>query len=193
MKKIFCIVAVAIIAFVGTLITILGFIKKDLGFNFNEPYSINVFYNSSTTIKKGESIYPEDKEYAKVIKNLNKSTKSSLLTLLLKTGSVKYNIEYDNDKYSVYDTEMKTKNLVIELIYNKLQNIVVYEGKNTRVIPYTCLLFVIPINEKFEEIVVYNSYTSDSTLKETEYKNNKPFVIKGNPKKIISYVKSINK
>jgi len=191
MKKIFCIVAACIIAFVGVLLVVFGSVKKSLGINYGEPYCINVFYKSSTTLNNSESYYNDDEQYTKVIENLEKSTKSSILNLLVKTGSIKYNVSYGADKYAVYDTEMKTKNLVIELIYKKQQNVVVYEGNNSRVIPYTCLLFIIPCEKEFEDIIIYYSQYNDSTLKETEYKENVPFSIKGNPKKILSYVEGL--
>jgi hypothetical protein len=54
-----------------------------------------------------------------------------------------------------------------------------------------CLLFVIPYNNKFNDIIIYNSQTNDSTQKEIKYKENIPFVIKGNAKKLISYVKTL--
>lgn len=191
MKKIFCIVSAVIIAFIAVMLSTLGIMRKSLGFDFNEPYSINVFYKGSTTINNGESYFPEDEEFAKILSNLKKTTTSSYLNLILKTGSTKYNIEYGGQNYSTYDTSMKSENLVVELIYKKQQNVVVYEGENTRVIPYTCLLFIIPCESKFRDIIVYNSVYNDSTLKEKEYKNNTPFIIKGNPKKILSYVQSV--
>ena len=191
MKKIFCIIAAVIIAFVGILLTVFGSVRKTLSFNFNQPYSINVYYKSSTTINGGESYYPDDAEYANVIEKLGKSTKASLLTLLLRTGSVKYNIEYGSDNYATYDTSMKGSNIVVELIYNQLQNVIVYENGNTRVVAYTCLLFIIPCESRFTDIIVYNSYYNDSTLKENEYKEKTPFVIKGNPKKLMKYLDTV--
>ena len=48
-------------------------------------------------------------------------------------------------------------------------------------------------DSKFEDIVVYNSITSDGTnnAKTKAYQENKAFIIKGNPKKFIKYVRSI--
>ena len=43
----------------------------------------------------------------------------------------------------------------------------------------------------YEEIVVYTSLNNDSTLKEEEYKKCKPFILKGNPKKLLNYVDTI--
>lgn len=190
MKKIFCIVAAVIITFVISLLSVLGFVKKSLAFSFNQPYYINVFNKSATTPNK-ESYYADDKEYTQVISLLKKTTTSSLLNLLLKTGSVQYNIEYGGDNYKIYDTSIKTEYLVVEVCYKQEQNVVVYEGKNTRVISFVCLLFVIQPEDKFSDIIIYNSQTSDTTQKDIKYKENKPFVIKGNPKKLISYVNTL--
>lgn len=201
MKKVFCIVASIIIGCVGVFLTTLGCIKKSLAFDYGEPYSINVYNKSTTTIKKddkdsiGGSFTKDDKEYAEVLKLLQKTTRVSLLNLLVRTGSVNYKINYGGSNYAKYDTEMNTKNLVVELIYKSQQNVVVYEGNNTRVIPFVCVLFVIPYEGKFEDIVIYNSMTSDGTdnAKTKGYQTNKAFVVKGNPKKLISYVNSISK
>ena len=193
MKKIFCIVASVIIAFVGVFLTVLGCVKKSLAFDYDEPYAINVYNKSTASLNNGTSYYKGDTEYSKILEMLGKTTRVSLLTLLVRTGSVNYKIKYGGDDYATYNTEMNSKNIVIELIYRKERNVVVYDGKNTRVIPYYCVLYVIPTKSKFEEIIVYNSLTSDSTdnKKIKEYQSNKPFVIKGNPKKIISYVNSL--
>lgn len=199
MKKVFCIVASVIIGCVGVFLTTLGCVKKSLAFDYGEPYAINVYYQSTTTIKKedkdsvGGSYTKDDKEYSKILEMLGKTTRTSLLNLLVRTGSVNYRINYGGSDYATYNTEMNSKNLVVELIYQQQRNVVVYEGESTRVIPYVCVLFVIPCDSKFEDIVVYNSITSDGTnnAKTKAYQENKAFIIKGNPKKFIKYVRSI--
>ena len=190
MKKIFCICAAILIAIVGTLLGVLGSIKKSLSFEFNKPLYINVFNRSAaTTQASGLAYYSTDPEYSKVLEMLEKMTTTSLLNLLLKNGSIRYNIDYGKDNYRVYDTDMKSEYLVIELVYDKEQNVVVYEGNDTTTIAFYDILFVIPYENKFNEIVIYNSH--ETNLRETKYKENVPFIIKGNPKELINYVNSL--
>ena len=194
MKRIFIIIASIFIALILALLIVLGSVKKSLSFDFKEPYYINIYNKSSTTINN-KSFYATDKEYGEVIEMFGKTTKSSLLNLLLKTGSMKYRIELDKYNYATYDTSMKSDNLVIELVYQKLQNIIVYDEGNPRVIAFYCLLIVIPPENKFEDIVIYNSMTNDTNDNnvEKEYKKNVPFVVKGNPKQLLDYVSSLTK
>ena len=188
MKKIFCVFAAIIIAVVGSLLTFLGTKKKSLGFAYNKPLSIMVF-NKSTSINDGVAYESKDSEYSKLIEMLEKMTTTSLLNLLIQNGSLSYNIEYGQDNYRVYNTDMKTEYLVIELVYDKEQNVVVYEGKDTRTIAYNALAIVIPYEDKFDEIVIYNAYYQNQ--RETEYQENVPFIIKGNPSELISYINSL--
>ena len=186
MKKVFIIIASIFIAFVSTLLIVLGSVKKSLSFDFKEPYSINVYNKSSTTINN-TTFYADDDEFNEVIEMFGKTTSSSLLNLLLKTGSMEYRIELDKYNYATYDTSMKSENLVIEVTYKQLQNVIVYDEGNPRVIAFYCLLIIIPPESKFEDIVIYNSMTNGDD-REKEYKKNIPFVVKGNPKQLLDYV-----
>ena len=192
MKKIFCIISAAFIGVIGVFLITLGCIRQRV-VTFDNPFSINVYYKSTTTVNDGASYYEGDEGYTRIMEELNNSIRNSLLRVMISDGNLKNRPVYGEDNYSTYDTSMKNDNLVIELIYREenLKNIVCYEGDRSRVICYMCLIFIIPINSSYEEMVVYSSVTNDSTNKETGYKDSTPFIVKGNPKKLIKYVESI--
>lgn len=188
MKKIFCIISAVIIGIIGSFLTFTA-VKKQTISNFNDPYSINVYYKSSTTANN-KSYYAEDDVFHEVTKKLHKTLTTSLFTMMVHDNQLKNMPVYGGKNYASYDTTMKQKNLVVEFIYKDSQDIVVEENGSTRVIPYVCLLFIIPCNEYYEDIVVYTSL-SNSQDKEDEYKKNTPFVLKGNPKEILKYAQTI--
>lgn len=192
MKKIFCIISAVFIGVIGVFLITLGCIRQRV-VTFDNPFSINVYYKSTTTVNDGASYYEGDEGYTRIMEELNNSIRNSLLRVMISDGNLKNRPVYGEDNYSTYDTSMKNDNLVIELIYREenLKNIVCYEGDSSRVISYMCLIFIIPINSSYEEMVVYSSVTNDSTNKEKGYKDSTPFIVKGNPKKLIKYVESI--
>lgn len=189
MKKLFCIVSAIIIGFVGSFLIILS-VKTNTIAVFSDPYSINV-YNKSTTTLNNKSYYEGDEIFNGVSKYLNDTLTISLFTLMIEEGKLKEKPIYGGSNYATYDTSMKQDNLVIEYIYKDTKNIVCFENGNSRVISFACLLLIIPCKAQYEEIVVYTSLNNDSTLKEEEYKQNKPFILKGNPEKLLEYVDSI--
>ena len=190
MKKIFCIISALIIGVVGVFLTTLA-VKKNEVAAFNDPYLINV-YNKATTTVNNKSYYAEDKEYSELTTHVKDMLTTSLLKIMIIDGKLSQKPIYGEDNYSEYDTVMKQSNLVIEYIYKETQNIVCYQDENSRVISYTCLLMIIPIQSHYEDIIVYTSKNNDSTLKEEEYKTSIPFILKGNPENLIKYVDELN-
>lgn len=190
MKKIFCIISAVIIGVVGSFLATLGIIHQR-PVTLEDPYSINVYYKSTTTVNRGESYYESDDGYKRIMKELNRSINNSLLKVMINDGDLQNQAVYGSNNYSSYDTTMKNNNLVVELIYRGNKNIVCYEDGNSRVMSYACLIIIIPIESKYEEMIVYSSINNDSTLKEEEYRKSTPFIIKGNPKNLIKYVNTI--
>lgn len=189
--------------FVVVLIGVMAGVKKNIGISLNNPELIYVYYKSTTTKNNGQA-YQEFKdadrkvksdcydEYMELIKQVKNLTNLSLLQLAQNNNNLNFKPEYNTEHYASYDNEMKNDNLVIEFVYReRTQNVKVYDGENARIIPYWCILFVIPLNPKFEEIVVYTSPTNDSTQKDEQYRNCTPFVLKGIPKNLISYVEKL--
>jgi len=189
MKRIFCIISAIIIGMVGAFLTTLA-VKENEMIAFDDPYSINVYYRSTTTANN-KSYYEDDQVFKNVSKYLKDTLTTSLFTLMVEEGKLVDMPVYGADNYATYDTSMKQDNLVIEYIYKETKNVVCYEDGNGRVISYACLLIIIPCRTNYEEIVVYTSLNNDSTLKEEEYKKCKPFILKGNPKKLLNYVDTI--
>ena len=204
MKKIFSIISAVIVVCVAVLVGVMAGVKKNIGVSLNKPEFINVYYKSTTTKNNGQSYreYIEDSEgnksksesydeYNQIYDLMQKLTNLSLIQLAQNNSDLNYKVEYNKEHYASYDSRMKENNLVIEFIYkDNTQNALVYDGSNARVIPYY-LLFVIPINTHFEEIVVYTSTTNASNQKEEQYENCVPFILKGIPKDLISYVETL--
>lgn len=195
MKKIFIGISSVIFAFVIVMLCVMTGVKKNIGFAIEKPDFINV-YNKSTTVTSGGEPYEDDEQkndepFDLVLKNLEKTTTLSLFQLAQNNRNLNYKIEYDKQNYALYDSSMKNDNLVIELIYRNQKEIVVYENGEQRVIPFRCLIFIIPANENFNEIVVYNALSNDTSAKEEQYKNCTPFILKGIAKDLISYVNTL--
>lgn len=189
MKKIFSIISAVVIVFVGVFLTSIIAIKKNIGFAFSNPESVIVYYKSNNP-----NTYEEDsKEYQSIVKELNELTNISLFKLAINNNNLNYKVEYNSTDYSVYDEGMNSENLVIEISYDKIQNVVVYEEGNGRTIPYVCLRYVIPIHDKFDEIVVYYSRYNGGSQKLEQYKTCAPIILKGNAKSLIKCVEEIQK
>ena len=192
MKKLFCIISAAIIGVVGSFLVTLSFIRTK-SVVFDNPYSINVYYKSTTPISGNVSYYEEDDEFSDIMKKMGQSLNNSLFTQMFYDGDLDNKPVYGKTDYATYDTTMKNENLVVELIYRETKNIVCYEDGNSRVMSFTCLMIVIPCMDRYTEMVIYSSVNNDSTLKEEEYKKCTPFVVKGNPKKLLKYFDSLSK
>ncbi len=196
MKKIFSIISVSIMTAVIVFISALCFIKTNIPLEYSNPYHINIFYHSTATITD-KPIDESNSNYTKVLSELNKITNVSVFNRLLKEGgSLKPIIEQDLEKkFTKYSTEMKKKNIVVELVFNKQQDAVVYFNGNSKVVSYSCILYVIPDNGRLNEIVVYHSPTPDDTnqAREKAYANCEPFVLYGNGKDFSNYIKTLIK
>ncbi len=191
MKKIFIIISGVLTVFIIVLLSVLVCVKKNIGFAIYEPRYIHVYNKSTTTTNNDEPYEKDDKEYVEILNQLTDMTTLSLFKLAQNNKNLYYKIEYDAENYAGYDTTMKEKNLVIELIYDKEREVVVYNEGNPVVIPFKCLLFIIPIDAKFDEIIVYNALGNEPSKKEEQYKNCTPFILKGNVKDILSYANSL--
>lgn len=195
MKKFFIIFSSIFTVFVVVLMTTLCFVDKNVSIALGAPIQINVYNRSTNTTKYVNGIYDAyvntDSEYDEILENLNLITSETLMTWLLKEGNLNFQPEYGSEGYTSYSTDMKNTNIVVELIYNMSRDVVVLDNGNERVIPYVCLLIVIPVTTDFEEIFVYTSITSDSNEKENQYTSSVPFILKGNASEFIAFVESL--
>lgn len=188
MKKIFCIISAVIIGCVGSFMVVLGAMRSTVA-TFDSPVSINVYYRGTTPIN-GEEYHKEDKNYDKVMKYLKSTLTSSYLTTMIHDGTVYNKPVYGKTNYARYDTSMKSNNLAVELIFAEERNIVCVDGDNERVVAFAAMIIIIPLNSKYEEMICYTSTINDSNNKDGEYSLSTPFILKGNPKKLIKFAKS---
>ena len=133
----------------------------------------------------------EDKEYDKVLKNLKKVSSVSIFTRLVNKTSLTAGVEQDLDgDFVKYSTALKQKNIVVELIYDRQQDVIVECDGHTKVVSYYCLSYVIPVTEKFSDVVVYYA-TTNGDGKDNSYAACQPFVLKGEAGNFMDFVKSL--
>ena len=191
MKKIFIAVSSFFMVAVITLLIVLGNVRKNITFEYDNPSVIRV-YNKSTNPIKNDGYNKNDEPYKNLIKKLKEMTNMTLMQRLDNLKTIKANVNVDSvGTYNSWQSEMKKDNLVIELDFAEEQDLVVYDGGNTRVISYWCLAYVITTYENFDEIVIYYSTTNSSTAREESYAKCDPIVIKGYTEDIVRYVNTI--
>ncbi len=190
MKKTFSIIAAIISGLVVMFLITTCFIKTNVSIASNNPYQILVF-DRSTTATKQNGYSAEDKEYNKVLKKLKSVSSVSIFKRLVNGTSLKVGVEQDIDNtFATWNTSFKQKNVVVELIYDKQQDLIVEYNGNTKVIYYYCISYVIPISDKLSDIVIYYATTNGSG-KDNSYASNSPLVIKGETKNFVKFVESL--
>lgn len=183
-KKIFIAIACSITVLISAFLIALNNIKSNVCIAVGNPYSVVVFDHSTT----GNEI-KDEKVLEKFYKQMEKLTNVSVYDKLINKASIEKKIFQDsNDKYAKWSTDLLNKNLVIEIIYNSIQDLVVYDGNNSRVVSYYCISFVIPKTDDFTEIAVYYSLTSSNDEKNQQYRDNTPLTLYGNAKELIKFI-----
>lgn len=188
-KKIFVIIASVLCAFVATFVIATNTIRSNVTIAIGSPYSVIVFDHSTTGVEsKDEAVFNGIGE------KLNETTNVSVYDKMINKFTLSKNIYQDSEgKYTKWSTDILTKNLVVEIIYNSMQDLVVYDGEYSRVISYYCISFVIPDIENFTEIVVYYSFTqnNDNNEKNKSYAECTPLILCGEADELSAYIKSI--
>ena len=132
------------------------------------------------------------KKIANLDKQLNETTNLSVFDKLVNGFSLSKKIYQDSEKkYSKWSTDLMKNNLVIEIIYNSMHDLVVYDGDYSRVVSYYCIAFVIPDNKNFTEIPVYYSFTQESSEKDASYAECTPLILCGEAEELSEFVKSL--
>lgn len=189
-KKIFVLIGGIISVLTATFIISICCIKSNVGIAVGNPYSVVVFDCSTS----GKEIKGEE-SFGKLEKEINHLTNISVYSKLINDASLDKKIYLDTDgRFSKYSTDLLNSNLVIEYIYTTSQDLIVYSGKDTRVVSYVCLTFVIPKTKGFTEIAVYYSSTSntDGNEKNESYASNTPLVLYGDSKSIVKFAEKIS-
>lgn len=185
-KKIFIVIACSITVLISAFLIALNNIKSNVCIAVGSPYSVVVFDHSTT----GNEI-KDEKVLEKFYNQMEKLTNVSVYDKLINRASIEKKIFQDsNDKYAKWSTDLLNKNLVIEIIYNSIQDLIVYDGNNSRVVSYYCISFVVPKTDDFTEIAVYYSLTSNSegNEKNESYAACTPLTLYGNAKELIKFI-----
>lgn len=200
MKKVFIILSSVLMSLIIIMVVVMSIVKVNVCIDYdNDPKQIYIYNQSTDAISHtsgGSKInyFTKDNDvYNKILNQLNNSTNISVFERLLNNSTLKNEVSQDYDgTYTKWSTELKQKNIVIELIYDtKQRDAIVYYNGDSKVISYYTLAFVIPIGGGVRDVVVYYSSTNDSTRKEVEYTQNAPIHFKIKSDSLAGYVKSI--
>ncbi len=193
MKKIFAIISGAISGVLIIFIICMCFIKVNIKIDKGTPKTIYL-YNMSTAATASSGYESGSEQYTAIMNSLENLTNISIFNRLNNRTKLNEKIQIDSDgTFTKWTTDLKQSNIVIELIYDKEQDTVVYDNGKSRVISYWCISYVIPATDKFADVVAYYSTTNDSTKKDSFYASCIPLYFKGMAGKMIDEIKNIIK
>ncbi|MBR3884929.1 MAG: hypothetical protein IKJ33_00475 [Clostridia bacterium] len=188
-KKIFVILASLICASVLTFVITTTTMKSKVSIAIGSPYSVVVFDHSTSGVEsKDENVF------SSLNNEISNTTSITVFDKLINKITLDKKIYQDStNKYAKWSTDILNKNLVVEVIYNSMQDLVVYEGKHSRVVSYYCLSFVIPTTTELTEIVVYYALTqnNDNNEKYKSYAECTPLILYGNAGELAEFLKNI--
>ncbi len=191
MKKVFISISAVIMVVVIALIISLSQIKKKVTLEYDNPSVIRVF-DESTNPTKNEGYKSSDEQYSEILKKLNNMSKMTLIDRLLKLKTLDVKLELSKDgTFAKYSTDLKSKNLVVEMDFAEEQDLVVYDNGHTRTISFWCLAFVVKKDKGLTDIVVYYSTTNSSDARDESYAKCEPILIKGYADKLIEFVDTL--
>lgn len=186
-KKIFVIIACSICVLVSSFLIVTNAVKSNVSIAIGKPYSVVVFDHTLA----GTEIKDESK-IAKINDGLKDTTNVSVFSKLVNGFTLSKRIYQDSDKsFSKWSTDLLKNNLVIEIIYNSMQDLVVYDGSDSRVVSYYCLAFVIPEEKDFTEIPVYYSFTQEASEKHASYAECTPLILCGEAAEFSEFIKGL--
>lgn len=190
-KKIFIAVASVICVLVASFVIAITNVKSNVGIAIGKPYSVVVFDHATTGVES-----KDEEMFKKFDSQLSGATSLTIFDKLINKFPLDKRIYQDSKgTYAKWSTDILTKNLVVEIIYNSMQDLVVYDGDDTRVVSYYCLAFVFPNTTDFTEIAVYYALTqnTDNNEKNKSYQECTPLVLYGNAEELSEFVKEIRK
>ena len=194
-KKIFMIISAVIFVTVSSFLIAVQNIKSNVCISIGTPYLAVIFDHDSVGNPVFDNINSERDEQREkeFISSLYSITNVSVFDKLINGVNLDKKIYADDgDNYATWSINLKTNNIVVELYYNSMQDLVVYQGNDTRVISYYCLAFLIPDTENFTDIVVYYSFTnSNDEEKDEYYRNCSPLILHGEAKTFAKYIEKI--
>ena len=188
-KKIFIAVACFLCLSIGAFVITIKNVKSNVSIAVGSPYSVVIFDHSTSGVESKEEAL-----FSKISDELLGTTNISVFDKLVNKFSLDKRIQQDSEgKYVKWSTDVLNKNLVVEIIYNSMQDLVVYEGDYSRVISYYCLAFVIPTTSDFTEIPVYYAFTqnNDNNEKYKSYEDCTPLILYGNAEELGEFVRSL--
>ncbi len=193
MKKVFSIISACLIVAIISLLICLSVIKKNVNLNLGMPEAI-IIYNKSQTPKKSGGYKSSDEEYNKILETYNNITNLTLFDWLIHSSTLDIMPTQDvNSTYANYNTDIINNNIALEFIFsgdNAQQDVLLRIDGDTKVISFNAILFIIPSNNSYSNIVAYYSLGAN---KEEGYRNCQPIIFKGRAGKFVDLVESLYK
>lgn len=187
--KKFAIIASVFISVIIITMVVLACIPVNFELGVDEPKYFKYYVNSSTD--GGEK---SSEESPKIYNNLNKlfkkSTKLSVFDYMTKGLSLKAKPTQDTEKkFSPYTTNMKEKNVCLEVVFENKQTVVVEIDGDTKVIEFYSLFMILNESSRAHEVALYFS-TSTGSYKDYS-SSTEPIVIVAKTNKLFDYVSSL--
>lgn len=191
MKKWFMITAGIICFLVVSFISIICFYKIEPEIKFKSPAKILAF-NKSIVATNANGYTDINAEYGKILEQLKNMTTLTVFEKLKNGNELKNKVYQEDEDFSVTDiSTIKGNNVVVELQYDKMQDLVVYVGKNTRVVSYYWLMVVIPVSKPYSYVNLYFSTTPDESDHSSSYLENDVLKIYSKTHQIVKFIKSL--
>lgn len=195
MKKVFSIISALIMVAVASLLISLSVIKKNVNLDLGQPETILV-YNKSINPTKTGGYKTSDKEFNQILNSFNNITNLSLFDWLIHNASLDIMPSQDvNAVYTKYNSDFKNDFLALEFVFggdNAQQDVILRIGEDTKVISFSAILFIIPENNEYGDIVAYYSLINGTSERENSYRTCDPIIFKGRAGEFINVVKNLN-
>ena len=176
---------------VVSFISIICFYKIEPQINFKTPAKILAF-NKSIVSSKTNGYNSEDEEYEQILKELKDMTTLTIFEKLKISNELNNKVYQEDTGFSVPDiSTLKRENVVIEMQYDTSQDLIIYNGQNTRVVSYYWLMVVIPESKPFESVNLYFSTTIDESSHTSSYAENDVLKIFAKTEHIVDFIQSL--
>ena len=119
-------------------------------------------------------------------------TTLTIFEKLKNSNELKNKVYQESEDFVMSDiSTLKKNNIVIELQYDRSQDLMIYNGDNTRVVSYYWLMVVIPESKPYTYVNLYFSTTIDEDDHTSSYRENDALKIFAKTENIVKYIKSL--
>lgn len=165
------------------IIVVFACVKTDPNLQMNKPAKYIVYNNSSA----GKTITQEEKSsYEKLTKGIENCFKVNIFNTLASRKEVGY--KPSQDIKNVYPTFSKSSSTVyVEMVFDKIQTMIVEIDGDTRAIDYFSLIFEVKDSNRVKEIAIYHSSTTNQKY------TTSPILVLGKQNKLYDLIFELSK